>query len=218
MFKGDEPDEVLTKAYADVLKNYSNSHFNFRSGPTVEEIEKEIIEYQIEKGKNAKLIVIDYLEKVRGPFSDATANSAYVASRLSDIAKKYHTCVLLLVQPQKAAGDPRDELTSYRKIKGASVIEQDSRVILTLSRPGYDPKNMNDDKFATISVVKNNMGSLCQLDYYWNGISGQMVDLDAEGRKELKALRTRIEESKLDEFSSPMKTKKYTKYTADDVT
>lgn len=196
MFKNDTTDETLTKAYAEVLKNYSTASFNFRSGPTVEEIEKEIINYQEETGKDVKLVVIDYLEKVRGPFSDATANSAYVASRLSDIAKKYHTTVLLLVQPQKAAGDPRDELTSYRKIKGASVIEQDSRVILTLSRPGYDPKNMENDKFASIAVVKNNMGSLCQLDFYWDGVSGSLSELDADGRKELKELRTSIEAKK----------------------
>lgn len=214
MFKTGEPDQVLKDAFAKVIDSYNNVYFNFQSGPTVEEIETEIIKYQQEKGKEAKLIVIDYLEKVRGPFSDSTANSAYVASRLADIAKKYHTTVLLLVQPQKAAGDPRDELTSYRRIKGASVIEQDSRAILTLSRPGYDPKNMDYDKFATISVVKNNMGGLCQLDFFWDGVSGEMSELTPEGRKELKDLRKRIEESKLDEFSAPVK--RYSKVISSD--
>ncbi len=196
MFKSDNPDKVLLDAYSDVLKNYSNAHFNFRSGPTVEEIEQEIITYQEEKGKNAKLVVVDYLEKVRGPFSDATANSAYVASRLSDIAKKYHTTVLLLVQPQKSAGDPREELVSYRKIKGASVIEQDSRVIMTMSRPGYDPKNMSNDKYATISVVKNNMGGLCQLDFGWEGVTGSLTELDSDQRYQLKHLREELAEEK----------------------
>ncbi len=196
MFKTDKLDETLVKAYTDVLKNYSNANFNFRSGPTVEEIEAEIINHQVETGKDVKLVVVDYLEKVRGPFSDATANSAYVASRLSDIAKKYHTVVLLLVQPQKAAGDPREELTSYRKIKGASVIEQDSRVIMTLSRPGYNPKDMSRDNYATISVVKNNMGGLCQLDFRWDGISGQLSELDFEQQEDLKMLREEIADEK----------------------
>jgi replicative DNA helicase len=196
MYKNNNPDKILVDAYADVLKNYTNAHFNFRSGPTVEEIEQEIITYQQDKGKNVKLVVVDYLEKVRGPFSDATANSAYVASRLSDIAKKYHTTVLLLVQPQKSAGDPREELVSYRKIKGASVIEQDSRVILTMSRPGYDPKDMSNDTFASISVVKNNMGSLCQLDFAWEGVTGKLSELNTNQRAELKALRKELAESK----------------------
>lgn len=202
MFKEDSPDETLMKAYSEVLTNFSNVQFNFRSGPTVEEIEAEIIKYRDASGKAPKLVVIDYLEKVRGPFADATANSAYVASRLADIAKKHHLVLLLLVQPQKSAGDPREELTSYRKIKGASVIEQDSRVILTLSRPGYNPKDMSEDRFASISVVKNNMGSLSQLDFYWDGITGSFGELDPNGKKELKNLRENIAEQKAMEHGS----------------
>lgn len=196
MFKNDEPDKILYDAYSQVLKNYNNTYFNFKSGPTVEEIEAEIIAYQQEKGVGVKLVVIDYLEKVRGPFADSTANSAYVASRLSDIAKRHHTTVLLLVQPQKSAGDPRDELISYRKIKGASVIEQDSRVILTMSRPGYNPKDSSDDKYMSISVVKNNMGGLAQVDFAWDGVKGDVIELSTESRRELIALRKRLAEEK----------------------
>jgi replicative DNA helicase len=196
MFKEDNPDAKLMKAYSEVVKNYANVSFNFRSGPTVEEIEQEVVNFKDQKGKDVKLVVVDYLEKVRGPFSDATANSAYVASRLSDVAKKHHTTVLLLVQPQKSAGDPREELTSYRKIKGASVIEQDSRVIMTMHRPGYNPKDMSCDKFATVAVVKNNMGDLCQLDFGWNGTSGGLYELDDFEKDELKELRQSIEQEK----------------------
>lgn len=196
LYKESHPDEKLVRAYGDVVSNYSNTFFNFRSGPTVEEIDEEIIKYKDLSGNKPKLVVVDYLEKVKGPFSDATANSGYVASRLSDIAKKHDLVVLLLVQPQKAAGDPREELVSYRKIKGASVIEQDSRVIMTLSRPGYNPANMEQDKFACISVVKNNMGNLCQLDYKWDGLSGTLDDLTDQERVELRDLRKQIADDK----------------------
>lgn len=196
MFKNEQPDKRLMDAYNAVITNFSNVQFNFRSGPTVEEIEQEIIKYETVSGKTPKLVIIDYLEKVRGPFADATANSAYVASRLSDIAKKYHLVLCLLCQPQKSAGDPRDQLNTYRKIKGASVIEQDSRVILTLSRPGYNPKDMSQDKFATINVVKNNMGGLCQLDFGWHGVSGSFTELDFSERTELKELRAALAEEK----------------------
>lgn len=199
MYKEDKPDKILLEAYNLVIQSYSNTHFNFRSGPTVEEMDEEIVKYKESSGKNPKLMVVDYLEKVKGPFSDSTANSGYVASRLSDIAKKHNLVVLLLVQPQKAAGDPREELISYRKIKGASVIEQDSRVIMTLSRPGYNPANMEQDKFATISVVKNNMGSLSQLDYKWDGVSGTLSDLGSDEVKELAELRKEIAEEKAKE-------------------
>lgn len=199
MYKDSEPDPKLAEAYSQVIANYNNVYFNFRSGPTVEEIEQEVINYKETSGKQPKLVVVDYLEKVKGPFSDATANSGYVASRLSDIAKRHHLVVLLLVQPQKAAGDPSDELTSYRRIKGASVIEQDSRVILTLSRPGYNPKAMENDNYASISVVKNNMGGLCSLDFRWDGITGALNEMSSEDRADLKKLREEVAKRKAEE-------------------
>jgi len=199
LYKEDRPDEKLQQAYSDVIANFENVYFNFRSGPTVEEIEQEIIAYKELSGKSPKLVVIDYLEKVKGPFSDATANSGYVASRLADIANKHHLVVLLLVQPQKIAGDPSDELTSYRRIKGASVIEQDSRVIMTLSRPGYNPKDQSRDRYASISVVKNNMGGLCQIDYKWEGVTGLLTDMNPEDKADLKELRDEIAKAKAEE-------------------
>jgi replicative DNA helicase len=200
MFESGSMDEPLIQAFNQVLEDFSNVNFCFKTGPTVEEIEQEILRYQKQSGKKVKLLVLDYLEKIRGPFADSTANSAYIASRVSDLAKKYHLAVLLLVQPSKMAGDPRDELNSYRKIKGSSVIEQDSRVVLTLSRPGYNPQDMSKDKFACISVVKNNMGPLTKLDYAWDGVAGQFSELDSAGRVELRKLRQELENIKKDEF------------------
>lgn len=197
MFKNDKPDEVLLNAYAKVIEGYSNVEFNFCSGLTVEDIEKHVIDYKNYTGKQPKLLVVDYLEKVHGPFSDSTANGAYVASRLSDIAKNHDLCVLLLLQPQKSAGDPREELLSMRKIKGASVIEQDCRVILTMWRPAYNPQDSSDDRYMSIAVVKNNMGSLTQIDLGWNGLQGTFFELEPEDRADLKRLRKKLEEQKV---------------------
>ena len=196
MFKEDSPDETLLNAYGEVIKNYSNVEFNFRSGLTVEEIEQDVIDYKSYTGKQPKLLVVDYLEKVRGPFSDATANSAYVASRLSDIAKKHDLCVVLILQPQKSAGTPQDPLLSMRQVKGSSVVEQDCRIILTLWRPGFNPQDSSDDNFVSMAIVKNNMGGLTQIDLGWNGLQGTFYELDSEQRLELKHLNERIAQIK----------------------
>lgn len=196
MYKDDVPDLKLQNAYTEVIKNYSNVEFNFRSGPTVEEIEQDVINYKENSGKQPKLLVVDYLEKVRGPFSDATANSAYVASRLSDIAKRHDICVLVLLQPQKSAGGPEEELLSMRKIKGASVIEQDCRVVMTMWRPGYNPTDSSYDNYMSIAIVKNNMGGLNKIDLGWHGLTGTFRELDSTDRAELRLLRKRIEDEK----------------------
>lgn len=170
---------------------YRNVEFNFTRGATIESLEEDIKMNKAKNGDKFKLVVVDYLEKVRGPYSDATANSGYVASRLSDLASTYDVCIILLLQPQKSAGDPSEELLSMRKVKGASVIEQDCRVVLTMWRPGFDPRDNNSDKYASIAIVKNNMGEVKTLDYSWSGLKGELKELTKLERDALQSLRDR---------------------------
>ena len=189
-------DSRLKRAFDQVENLYGNVDFDFTRGCTIESIEEGIKANKTKYGDNLKMVVVDYLEKVRGPFSDATANSGYVASRLSDLASTYDVVVILLLQPQKSAGDPSEELLSMRKVKGASVIEQDCRVILTMWRPGFNPSDSSNDDYATIAVVKNNMGPVTQIDFGWNGLKGEFKELNSIEQADLAALRKAIKEEK----------------------
>jgi replicative DNA helicase len=187
MMKKKNPSKELREAFKIVEENFKNVGFNFQSGPTVEDLGNAIEEYQQSRGEKVRLVVVDYLEKVLGPFSDATANSGYNAARLSDLAKDKDVCLITLLQPQKSAGTVSDPLLTYRKVKGASVIEQDSRVIITNWRPGFDPENNNEnDNFASIAVVKNNMGPCGKYDFYWDGISGRIREMTIDEEERLK--------------------------------
>ena len=180
MLENNEPTEELLEAFDRVSEDYSNVSINYRSGTTIDDIESDIKTHYSLYGEYPRLVVVDYLEKIRGPYTDATALSGYVASRLSDLAREYNLCLFVLLQPQKSAGDARNALLSMRKVKGASVIEQDCRAIMTLWRPGYNPESVENDKYASIAIVKNNMGSICKLDYMWNGQQGKIRDMSAE--------------------------------------
>ena len=195
-------DNVVQDAVDNLAKIYRNVEFNFTRGATIESIEEDIKLNKAKNGDKFKLVVIDYLEKIRGPYSDATANSGYVASRLSDLASTYDVCIVVLLQPQKSAGDPSQELLSMRNVKGASVIEQDCRVILTMWRPGFNPRNNKDDKFASVAIVKNNMGEVKTLDYKWNGLKGELTELTRFEKSELDELRSRLAAEKAEEKSS----------------
>jgi len=192
-------DSEIEQALELVSKKYKNVEFNSNRGATLESIEEDIRACKAKHGDKLKLVVVDYLEKVRGPYSDATANSGFVASRLSDLASTYDVAILVLLQPQKSAGDPSEELLSMRKVKGASVIEQDCRVILTLWRPGFSPKDPTDDNFASIAIVKNNMGEVKQLDYSWDGATGALKELTDSERFKLEDLRDRIKQEKAED-------------------
>jgi len=177
--------QLIEKTIAD---NYKNVKFCFRSGLNVDDIRSTITQYQEASGERIKLVVIDYLETISGPYADATANSGYIAQAIKDIANDLEITVLVLLQPQKGAGDPSEELMSYRQIKGSSQIEQALSVIFTLWRPGFNPVTPEDDKYASIAVVKNRMGSLNKFDFQWSGLTGDLEELDEYQKQELKEL------------------------------
>ena len=83
-----------------------------------------------------------------------------------------------------------------RKVKGASVIEQDCRVILTMWRPGFNPSNSVDDCYASVAVVKNNMGPVTQIDFGWSGLKGEFKELSMAEKDNLQALRDRRAEER----------------------
>lgn len=175
--KNNNFDGKLKEAWNQVQEEYRNVKFNFKSGPTCDDIEEQLKHMMALNNQTPKLVVIDYLEKINGPYTDSTANSAYIAGRLSDMARDYNTCILLLVQPQKSAGTPAEPLLSYRNIKGSSRLEQDCRVVLTVWRPGFNPANNDLDKYASIAVVKNNMGNVFQSDFVFNGAKGSYEEI-----------------------------------------
>lgn len=187
MYKNDDP--KIRDIEKEVSKQYKNVRFCFKSGITVEDIKENIMKQQEASGEKIRLVVIDYLECLGGPYSDATANTAMIAQKLKDIANELEICILLLLQPQKHAGDPSAELLSYRNIKGSSAVEQAASVVFTLWRPGFSPKNPEEDKYMTVAVVKNRMGSLGAFDFSWNGLTGDIEELDEIQKGELNALR-----------------------------
>ena len=172
-----------------LAKEYKNVSFCFKSGLTVEEIKELTIKRQDQLGGRIKLVVVDYLECISSQFSDSTASSAYISQKLKDLANELECTVLLLLQPQKVAGDPSDEMTSYTKIKGSSAIQQACSVIFSMSRPGFSPKEPGKDRYVSFSVLKNRMGSLGQYDFHWNGLTGEIRELDDCEIEELKEVR-----------------------------
>jgi replicative DNA helicase len=105
------------------------------------------------------------------------------------MANDLELCVIVLLQPQKMAGTPSDPLTSYRQVKGASLIEQDCRVIISLWREGYSSDYFDHDKFITFAILKNTMGELGKVDCGWDGKTGKIYALEDIERAELKELR-----------------------------
>ena len=194
-------DPVKAKGIADGIKsNYKNVGFNFKSGLTVADI-KDIVNKQTEStGNRPRLLVIDYLECLAGPYSDATANAALIANQLKDLANEEELSILLLLQTQKhSTPDISDPLLSMKQIKGSSVIEQACSTVLTIWREGYNPNFIEDDKYISFAVVKNRFGSLWRGDFSWEPIRGNIRSLSEEEREDFEAFKERKKQQRANE-------------------
>lgn len=180
-----------------IKTEYKNVGFNFKAGLTVSDMLQAINKQTEQTGIKPKLIVIDYLENIAGPYSDATANAGLIANQLKDLANETETCVTLLLQTQKhSTPDISDPLLSMKQIKGSSVIEQACSTVLTLWREGYSPTTVDDDKYISFAIVKNRFGSLWQGDFSWEPIRGDIKSLSEEQQDELKDFRKRKKEQR----------------------
>jgi KaiC/GvpD/RAD55 family RecA-like ATPase len=199
----DQPDYIFEKfktgdkeyeelVYETLKTEYKNVEFCFDTGQTPDDIERTIRKTKDETGKDVRLIVIDYNELVLSDLSDPTQSSAFVIQKLRKVANQFNCCVVVLLQPNKMAGTPADELTSYRSAKGSSAIEQAISVMLGVSRPGYDPRHPENDKFMVINCLKNRMGRLFNVELSWDGLTGTVAELT----NEQKELLRQIEETK----------------------
>lgn len=191
IFKSKNEKEIakITKLLED---NYKNVTMVFKTGQTIEEIKNTIIERENILGKEIKLVVVDYLELIQSKFSDPTQASAECIQGLREIANNLNKAVLVLLQPNKMNSKPNEPMTSYNSAKGSSAIAQAVTAMITAHRPGYSSRSPQNDKFFSLDVVKNRMGSLFSVDYGWEGMTGKIRELDEIEREELKQLREEL--------------------------
>lgn len=188
--------EYVSRVEELIEKEYPNVEFCFDSAQSIEDIYTSIKDAEQKRGKKCKFIVIDYNELVITDISDPTQSSNYVAQKVRELASKEQVCVLSLFQPSKMTGDPSTEILSFRAAKGGSGIEQSVSLMFGVSRPGFDPRRPQDDKYISINCVKNRMGSIFSVDLYWNGYKGEVRSLNSGEKSDLKMMRQRKEDEK----------------------
>jgi hypothetical protein len=175
-----------------VKEEYKNVGFNFQSGVTIADMREAITAQQDRIGQSVKLVVIDYLECIAGPYGDATANTGFIANQLKDLANEFNACVLLLLQTQKhSTPSISDPLMTLKAVKGSSIIEQSCSTILTLWREGYSPETVAEDQYISFAIVKNRFGPLWNGDFGWNGVRGDITSLMEEEKMELADFKDR---------------------------
>ena len=195
-----QAEEAKILAATIMKEDYANVNFTFKAGLTANDMKEMIKAQEAVIGKKVKLVIVDYLECIAGPYGDATANTGFIANVLKDIANELEVCILLLLQTQKhSTPEVSDALLSLKGVKGSSIIEQSCTTILTLWREGYSPKYVDDDKYISFAIVKNRFGSLWSGDFSWDGVTGNISSLTEEQKYELNNFKKRKKEAKMKE-------------------
>jgi hypothetical protein len=186
LFQTGEDKNLLQK----VDDKFGNVNFFHKSCPTVNDLREYIMACNEQQEDKIKLVMLDYFERVVSDLSDDTAASKRVAGELQDLVNDLNICLITLVQPNKMSlsGGPDVPIMSYTSIKGSSYLYQSFRIIFSLWRPFYNPKDFSDDRYMQMAILKNDLGELAELDFGWNGKRGMITELEDHEKDELRDL------------------------------
>lgn len=185
--------EELNKTIFDSFKNVS---FNFQAGQTLDEIEETIKEIEHKDGKKIDYVFIDYNELISVDTLDPTEQTRRIALKTRVMAQDRKICLFTLYQPPKHLSDPSVEITTHQGTKGSSAVAASCDAMLSVSRPGFDPRSPHTDRYITINGLKNKYGELFSFDYSWDGATGYISELSLEQKNNLEELRHHLEEQK----------------------
>lgn len=185
-FKSDEEQD-----YMDIIqRDYGNVWFYDRSCPTVADIREYIQEIQRKTGKQVKMVMLDYFERVNSDKSEDTAASKDVAGKLQDLVNDLDVALITLVQPNKFAigGGPDTPIKSFTAIKGSSFLYQSFRSIISLWRPFYTPDWSYLDDYMQIAILKNDLGEIGMNTFGWKGKTGDIFELTQTEKEQFDKL------------------------------
>jgi len=192
IFQDNKEAELVEK----LKEEFGNVFFFNKSSPTVSDVRDYILDCQEKSGEKIKLVMLDYFERVSSDFSDDTQASKRVAGELQDLVNDLDIALITLVQPNKntLSGGADVPIYDYTKIKGSSFVYQAFRIIMSLWRPFYNPKDFSNDKYMQMAVLKNDLGELSEFAFNWEGKTGNITEMDDYQYDELQRLLKEKEE------------------------
>lgn len=123
------------------------------------------------------LVVIDYLQLMRGEGNTRNEELGDLTRRLKLMAKDLHVPVILLSQISRKVEDRTNKRPLMSDLRESGAIEQDADVILMVYRDDYYHAESADAGTAEILIVKHRMGATGEVRLAFQGECSRFGDL-----------------------------------------
>lgn len=172
------------KLTEEMLKNV---YINYEPGLTADKIDADITAFR-EAGITISLVIIDYLQKMKGCGDFTSPAIGANLEALKALQPKHKVCIIGLSQIPRGQGNTNEEtpVLTAAAAKGGGVYEENASIVINEWRPHKFYRNElgSQDKYLGYMIAKNRMGECKQGVLRFNGAISEIRSLTPEEREE----------------------------------
>ncbi|MCA0754864.1 replicative DNA helicase [Paenibacillus sp. N4] len=177
-FEADDWDKMT---YAIGLLSEAEIHIDDTPGISVSEIRSKCIE--LKKTKGLGMILIDYLQLIRGngrSGENRQQEVSEISRTLKEIAKELEVPVIALSQLSRGVEQRQDKRPMMSDLRESGSIEQDADIVAFLYRDDYYDKQSVKKNIIEIIIAKQRNGPTGTVEVVFMKNYGRMLNLDRQ--------------------------------------
>ncbi len=134
--------------------------------PSISSMELRAKARRMKSQKDIQLVVVDYLQLMRGPKSDSREREvAQISMGLKALGRELDIPVLALSQLRRGAEDRREGKPQLSDLRESGALEQDADVVMLLHRPRDENGALTNETILNVAKQRNGPTDILQLDY-----------------------------------------------------
>jgi len=134
--------------------------------PSISSMELRAKARRMKSQKDIQMVVIDYLQLMRGPKADSREREvAQISMGLKALGRELNVPVLALSQLRRASEDRREGKPQLSDLRESGAIEQDADVVMLLHRPRDENGALSNEAILNVAKQRNGPTDIIPLQY-----------------------------------------------------
>jgi replicative DNA helicase len=158
--------EELTKIIDKGMGKLRESPILIDDTPSISAMELRAKARRMKSQKDIQMVVVDYLQLMRGPRSDSREREvAQISMALKALGRELRVPVLALSQLRRASEDRREGKPQLSDLRESGALEQDADVVMLLHRPRDENGALTNETILNVAKQRNGPTDILQLTY-----------------------------------------------------